>query len=93
MIVRIETPSADIPTTGVGTKVTTMDGHPIKGVSSIDIRIRPNEATLATLGIWGAFLGEAKAEFKISDPVTGDLKSVKRIEFTDGTVWNDDPQA
>lgn len=87
MIVRIETPGATSTTVGRGTKVTTSDGHEIKGVAAIDVRIRPNEPIEATLGIWGAFLGEARATFKVLDPNTGELNAVKRIEFTDGTAW------
>jgi hypothetical protein len=93
MMVRIETPCSGVSATGAGTKVTTMDGHEIKGIAAIDLRIRPNEPTQATLGIWCAFLGEARSDFVVTDPETGDLRSVKRIEFTDGGSWDADPKA
>jgi hypothetical protein len=93
MIVRIETPraaSGKTAASGHGTKVTTPEGHEIKGVAAIDVRIRPNEPIQATLGIWSSFLGEGQAIFKILDPNTGELNAVRRIEFVDGTTWENE---
>lgn len=87
MFVKIATPAR----VGVGTIVSTQDGRLLEGVRAIDVRIRPNEVIRATLEIAGEFCGEAQSDFVVLHPVTGDLRSVKRIEFADGTIW--EPEA
>ena len=32
---------------------------------------------------------EGNAKLAVTDPATGNLKDVKRIEFNDGSVWDD----
>lgn len=90
--VKVETPKAG-PGTGAGvmghgTKITTADGHEIKGVREININIAVDDYVRVTAEI-AAHKIEAHGELDliVAHPVTSDLTSVKQITFADGSVW------
>lgn len=63
-------------------------GTPIHGVTSVDIRIRPNEIITAELTIFCEKIETpATARVMAVDPKAGGTKEVRRIEFVDGTVY------
>jgi hypothetical protein len=88
MMVKIETPNySDGPNTGRGTKTTTDSGAPIEGIRNIVVRISANKAITAEIECFSSFKGDAVAEFYVTNPISGDLRKVKRIEFADGSVF------
>ena len=68
-------------------RVTTQDGVEIRGIRSIELKIKPNEIVTARLEILSAFVGSADATYVLSHPLTGELTEVTKIEFADGDVW------
>lgn len=76
--------------TGFGTEVRDMaTDSEVHGVSEIDISIRPDEVVRAEMTILMAECTiEARAEFLLVDPATGERKAVDRICFTDGSTWS-----
>jgi hypothetical protein len=74
-----------------GTQVTTQDGTEIKGIRSATIKLEVNEPVTATFEVVSAsFVGQADACYQVSDPISGELKTVRRIEWADGSVFVDD---
>jgi hypothetical protein len=90
--VKVETPTPrpgfSYGVMGHGTKITTADGHEIKGVREININIAVDDYVRVTAEI-AAHKIEAHGELDliVAHPVTGDLTSVKQITFADGSVW------
>ena len=60
-----------------------------RSVSAVDIRIRPHALVMAhvSLLLSEVDLDGIKSIFTLSDPKTGIMKQVKKVEFTDGTIW------
>ena len=91
MLVKITSPSITGHCTGLGTVIEATDGQPLHGVSRAVITIDPREIIRAELEIacQSVEIHQAKASFWLAHPVTGDRREVKRIEFADGSVWED----
>ena len=88
--VKVETPTPGPGSSscvlGHGTKITTADGHEIKGVR--DISIAADDYVRVTAEI-AAHKIEAHGllDLIVAHPVTGKLTSVRQITFADGSVW------
>ncbi|MBF0358865.1 MAG: hypothetical protein HQL70_09675 [Magnetococcales bacterium] len=63
----------------------------IGGLSSIDVNVRVNHPTriALTLASFNAVKVSGDGFVQCGDPGTGEIKTVKRIEFQDGSVWED----
>jgi len=63
----------------------------LKEVGGLDIRMRPNEVVIAEVKLMSLsenpYLKVCRPVFMVADPITGRLRSVKKIEFTDGDIW------
>ena len=62
----------------------------IHNIGAIDLRIRPNEVVIANIQLLGIFdnsLLIGKPVFYVGDPLSDEVKQVKKIEFSDGTIW------
>ena len=90
--VKVETPTpgpgSSFAVLGHGTKITTADGHEIKGVRDINISIAVDDYVRVTAEI-AAHKIEAHGllDLRVAHPVTGKLTSVRQITFADGSVW------
>jgi hypothetical protein len=75
--------------TGYGTTLTNAEtGDEINGVSRLAIYIVPDDIIRVDAEIFSAELDVAgRATFRVTDPGTGEVKEVSRIEFADGTAW------
>jgi hypothetical protein len=74
--------------TGRGTKIIREDGSEIHGVRKAVITLDHKQVSIADLEIVTAtFRGKAKPRFHVLDPLSGELKAVKRIEFEDGSEF------
>jgi hypothetical protein len=89
MIVKIESPNivTSQVSCGNGTLVSTDEGNPIHGVKSATVRFAVDKAVTAELVVYAAVKTSAMATFVMPDPLTGQEKIVKRIEFGDGSVF------
>lgn len=87
MIVHIETANAKTgdPATGYGTRITTPSGEPLHGVTAITVHIPVNAPVTAEVTLLSGFVGSANSSFVMRDPISGEMKSVRRIEFHDGS--------
>ena len=90
--VKVETPSQGPGNArgilGYGTKITTADGHEIKGISELNIHISADDYVRVTAEI-RAIKIEANGELDliVAHPITDELTSVRQITFADGSVW------
>jgi hypothetical protein len=69
------------------TKLTTEDGSPISGVRRAVIKMELNHAVIAELELYTEFDVSAVAVWVMVDPLTGDRKLLRRIEFADGSTF------
>lgn len=73
---------------GHGTKITTADGHEIKGVREININIACDDIVHVTAEIAAHKIeAHGRLDLIVAHPVTGQLTSVRQITFADGSVW------
>lgn len=65
-------------------------GRLIPGIKAANVRIEPGAIPQATLelAIVETTKMEVVADFVAIDPSTGELKSISRIEWADGTVFD-----
>lgn len=62
------------------------DGTPIRGITAIDVRLRPDEFVTATMEMAMVDLTlSAAACFLMVHPETGELTEVREIHFADGS--------
>ena len=62
----------------------------IHNIGAIDLKIKPNEIIIANIQLLGIFDTShliAKPVFYVGDPLSDEVKQVKKIEFSDGTIW------
>jgi hypothetical protein len=66
------------------------NGRSLKGIRKIDVHMEVGHIVTADLEIFSEFHCEANGTFYAADPSDGVLKPVKRIEFRDGSYWEDE---
>lgn len=67
-----------------GTKFTTADGAEIRGISEVNIGIKPSEMIEVRMTLCSFLDVRGVPKFQIIDPETGELRRVRAIEFEDG---------
>ena len=74
---------------GWGTRMINAEtGEEIRGVAAMSIRIVPDEFISIQADIFSAGIEvNGEAEFRVTDPATGEKKTVARVEFADGSEW------
>jgi hypothetical protein len=79
---------ADGPT-GKSTKIINDEtGEQIMGIARVDVAITPNQANSASIELFCVQADlRARGMFMLQHPRTGALKTLRRIEFNDGDVW------
>lgn len=90
--VKVETLKQDLGTSSVArgrdVKITTADGHAIKGVREININMALDDYVRVTAEIAACSVEvHGSLDLIVAHPVTGLLTSVKQIVFADGSVW------
>lgn len=75
--------------TGVGTTVVDAEtGAPIHGISAITIAINVEDPVKAVLDLVAVeCFVEARPEFQMRDPSTGEFKTISEVRFSDGSKW------
>jgi hypothetical protein len=64
----------------------------VPGLISADISLRPGKSTLMRINmVCGHFDVVGTPVFAVADPQTGQPKPVKKIEFSDGTIFEAPP--
>ena len=64
-------------------------GETLQGLQALDLQLRPNKEPEAQIEIfWLKQEMGANATFSVLDPITGDLKVVKKIIFEDDSEFN-----
>ena len=63
-------------------------GQPVRGVRAVRFSHAGQGAPCVEIDICNAIADvEGAARWYVSDPITGEPKQVRRVEFADGTEW------
>ena len=90
-MIHIKTPVSSLPQIGQGTHVTTDDGRELRGISRVDVHI-PCDGIIKADVVFVSVLSchaLATPTYLVRHPESGVLTPVKRIEFADGSAWQD----
>ena len=70
----------------------TNNGHPLRGIreATIIFELGGVVEMVATMYVEEIDLSGVAMRFQCADPVSGEIKQVTRIEYADGSEWNDD---